>query len=215
MTEIYDPLWTDTNDTPHAGDDEFNSGNSLASFTTVTTGGTAVWQNGPGFMSCKATNTPVDALTALLKPITVSSGGYIETALRMMMPVPGNTYLAGLLFADGTSSTSNCCVMGYGFGNSSGVSLWILAGTLNSFEANGGSHVNIAYELAPFNFLRAIWVSSNTFQAQASPDGVSWDTIGLPNQSKTMTPTHMGIWCSDFGNSTSLLATFEYLRCSG
>lgn len=60
-------------------------------------------------------------------------------------------------------------------------------------------------------FIRLVKLASNTWRADASPDGTSW-LKGTATASLTFTPTMVGLYCSSWGTSTKGVVTFECLR---
>lgn len=191
-------------------DDEFDDA-SLTGWTAATISGTATWTEDKDVLSVLFGNQTAADLAAQLKVIgALSTGDYIEVALRMMSSAEGFT-LAGLLFSDGTAGTSNAvyfCIQSNNF--------WFLhTGTLTNIATTVWIDNSTTSRVLPWAFLRLHYVSANTWRAEASPDGVSWTSFGNADNSFTMTPTHMGMAVTSWGGATvSRIASFEYFRTS-
>jgi len=207
----------DTVQGAHSGNDEF-TGNALdTAWTQVTPSGTLTVAQGNGRLGAWCTGVAGSNAIAYVKPITISQGGYIETAVTLTgYPTSGNNpFLAGLVLTDGTSTSSNHVFLG---GYTPGQGIFFCGGALNAFNGTPGGLSSEHPFLGSVGryFLRLIWLSANTFRCNISLGGDIWHTTGIADVSKTMTPTQMGFAFSDFGaGSPGGLASFEYLRCSG
>jgi hypothetical protein len=195
---------------PHSGDDEFRADSLDSAWTSVVSGGTSVTLSvGGDVLSVVYANSNAVAGAVLLKPITISSGGYIETALRT---IGTGSLICGLCFTSGTASGSTLVA------SSIDPSL-----TTNNFALRTGAINNVSGAAGvgslklganPWIHLRTTWVSANTWRTEFSPDGVSWSAFGIADQSSTLTPTHMGFFYWTNGSGTNI-ASFDYFRCSG
>lgn len=214
-TNIKDVAWTSIN-AGHTGDDEFRTGNSVATFAATNASGAATWTDGGDVISVLASGQSSDSWSVLLKNITIASGGFIETAVRVATPSAAG--FAGICLTDGTAAGSNavfCCV-----NQGSGAPNLFMArhGTIGA-ASTAVTAANRMY--GPWVHLRLTWAGTNSFTVSMSIDGVSWSQFGIANFAKTMTPTKMGLGVTSHGDGAStngnadVLATFDYIRCSG
>lgn len=193
----------------HAGNDPFNDG-TLDTSTVITGGGSATWAEGGDVLSVLFSGQGGGQAVARVKPITISVGGYIETAIRLL--AASNYAFLGLCFTDGTLTSSNIVTAWTGT-QGQVMQMWpTIGGTVAGVSGPGASSRGA---ILPVIYQRLMWVSANTWRTYWSPDGVTWDTFGMADYSKTMTPTQMGFWVSAWGQSGNDIASFEYLKCSG
>lgn len=201
-------------------DDDFFASDSSGDYTTQTVSGTASWSIGRGLLSAYADNQTASDASAYLKSITSASAPMtIET--RMTWTHPEDDFpRCGIMFTDGTATTSNCvinCMQGSDV-DLEGKTFKVSAGTLTDIQADvsvdyfGGSTNNFHLSDQGVWYMRLIWKSSNTWQASFSLDGVQWFNDGMANQSKTMTPTHIGFLLTTSGMNQTYFAKFDYLR---
>lgn len=198
-------------ETAHVDDDFFGQ-DSSGDYTEQTVSGTATWSIGRGVQSCVFLNQSSLDVAASLKSITSASAPMtIETAIRFPAVAEDNPG-AGLLFTDGTATSSNLVFAHMGnaatFG-SGGIKL--RTGTLTSYATTSDNlHDDIV--ATGLVYLRVIWISANTWQASWSMDGNAWINRGIANRSKTMTPTHIGLAVTAETETLDNMVTYEYLR---
>ena len=206
-------------ETAHTDDDMFGS-DSSADYTTQTVSGTATWTIGRGVLSVKADDQTLGDVSAFLKSITsASSPMTVETSVQIFAPeVSASEFaMAGILFTDGTATTSNSAAFALELnGSSSAGQLFERRGTLTDFQADGSTGLTggLFVGSTPFSraYLRLIWSAANTFEVAVSGDGVTWTDRGATTFSQTMTPTHFGFWVSTQGGNDEFLASFDYFR---
>jgi hypothetical protein len=154
-----------------------------------------VWTEEADVLSCLFGNQTASDLAIVSKPIgALTTGDYIETAVRALMPA-ANFTIVGLFFSDGITGASNVVLVDTQSNNLYTFQHGTLTNVSTAFAVDAG----VTSRTMGLMYLRLTWVSANTFRAEFSPDGVSWAGMGFADGSKTMTPTHMG---------------FEYFRTS-
>ena len=147
----------------------------------------------------------------LLKPLdSLTSPLTIEACFRLYGTTSGGTTMMGIGFTDGVLAASNLM---FARTWSTNGAVGSMHGTLTSVDSaatvmgtRGGN--NISNHI----YFRVVWKSANTFTILVSPDGVSYDDWGLGDVSKTMTPTHFGIACLNWGAGDPSFGTYEYFR---
>ena len=196
----------------HTGNDEFNDASIDGSWTQLTIQGSVSFtEEGDSFSSVASGGNSVALSGALLKSIPISSGGYIQTALRLAGNDGNTSVQAGLLFTDGVTAGAN---MAWGL-----ISLPDTFAVSNQQLNDYGHWVTtfnkaVSHWIMPWLHLRFTWVSSNTFKLEASPDGISWSDFSSGNQTVSITPTYAGLgW--RVGGSDVIIASFDYCRFSG
>jgi hypothetical protein len=194
-------------ETPHAHDDFFKT---YTGYTEQTPTGSATWSTSRFGLSCVFEDQSGNDLAATLKPLTPSFPVTIESALSGAINVASNPGM-GILFADGTSSTSNAAV----FGGLSNYSLITAVGTLTSMGAGtpGQTYENRFLLQSPLTLIRLIWTTTNTFAWAISPDyGTSWTDWDGGTFSHTFTPTHIGFFATSWSGTVRYAASWPYLR---
>lgn len=199
-----------SDETAHTDDDFFDDDSK--GFTETTVSGTATWTEKYGRASVVFSGqTAGDAAVALYAMTPSSSPVTIETALTRI-GIDANYPSIGLCFTDGTTASDNIALVRIvNAVNTGAISIRNCAGTLTSYTTVNtivSSHTSMPF----MNLgLRFIWKSSNTFQIQFG-DLVSWSTLGFATLSKTMTPTHFGMFVSSQSYAEPSIAGFDYLR---
>jgi hypothetical protein len=206
----------------HADDDFFIS-DTTANYTTQTVSGTATWtlDANHNLLSAKFNNQSSGDAAAYLKALTsVSAPITIETAVRLLpdglMATNGTEFaMAGIIFTDGTATTSNSVSVEFTVG--SGPQVAIREGTLTNMA--GGSAQTVKGNLFRLQkvfdriYLRLVWVNATTVTANVSIDGVTWTDFGSADHTITsFTPTHAGFWVSTYAGNDEAYASFDYFR---
>jgi len=209
-------FWIGTTSAPdfYWDDDDLST-----SFTAVTVSGSATWTEAQNLVSVLANGQSTGDLAAQLYAHTFSVGHEFVLPVKSTLvadPVSGNTLYAGLVFTDGTASSSNV-VMGH-------VQVTPTAAGTSSYPLLVGRHGTMtAITTAPWVsdssmtwntdalFIKLIYQASNTFRLQFSPDGITYSAFGEADISLAMTPTHVGLAVS-FANASDAIATFGPLR---
>lgn len=203
----------------HVLDDEFDDASLDSSWIRVDNSGDAAnvtWTESSDVLSMK--NLGADAAAryhALLKPLNgVSFPVTIEGAMRHFSNYATNYFMLGVGFSDGTTYGAGKQVQTRSYTYSSIATALRISATTNT---NFNTEISASWEFGDFQtmggpwFWRIIWSAANTFQCWFSPDGVSWIQFAT-NISYTMTPTHVGIFTSNWGGAGNKIGTIEYFR---
>lgn len=157
----------------------------------------------------------VKSIDTLTPPVTLTC------AMRgMVSNADANNYFGGLVFTDSATD---------GSGTQLGLVFFLNTGSLNGFVSlreytNWGSFstqqfgdaMNVFF--TPWVHLRLDWVSSDTWRAwwspNPSPDTINDDEwIGRSGDwSRTLTPTHMGLWTNHDNATHESVFSFDYFR---
>lgn len=196
--------------TPTGDDDEFND----SSFT----GWTLVEDASPNIVIteahdiCSIAHPGGDAsaeLHALMKARTVNTNDWIEC--YMIGAGRGANYaIGGVLMADGAT---------YGAGTQV---LWALSSNTNgdyqlrshtNYSVTGTNTSHTSFAAAPDCgvIMRLMYLGSNSWRGYVSADGISYIKV-TGDLSRTMTPTHMGFFCSTWGSAGPYNFAFRYIR---
>lgn len=196
------------------GLDDFFTSDTVSNYTAVTPTVSASWSvDGGRLAGLMNTNASQDACCLLISTGGLTAPVTIESVCARV--VSGDNYAAhGICFTDGTSTTSNFIGTRALSGSTQG-QLGLTSGTItvcDSASAQVASDFR-SYGSPGLTYHRLIWKSANTFTAQFSADGYHWaDIAAMGNQSKTMTPTHIGFWGSRWGVAKNGLFLFDYIR---
>ena len=196
-------------ETGHA-DDDFFTADSTGDYTDADVTGTSTWVVGRDLLSVLFNSQTSGDLSVFYKAFgSASAPMTIETRLKFLTSDLNNP-AAGILFTDGSSSTSN----NYGVGTfgTSGVHAMRIGKWSGTLTAGGLTTVQEIFGTDSPIYLRAIWVSSNSFAWSMSPDGVSWTDFAQSNDAKTMTPTGLAFFVSTNGTTGPFVASFDYVR---
>jgi hypothetical protein len=215
VADDFEHRWVDAiTDRPYgAYDDEFMDNTTDTVWEEVTPSGTAVWTEYGGLMSCRFGSQDSNDCAGLIRTIGAWAPPiYIHTAVRTMS-MNTNYHMAGLLFSDGNTTSSNVVwVMPYTDSTNYYETLSLRSGTFANIST---SAYTVSARTGGHGWMhqRLDWVNSNTWKAWYSPDGISWHSAGQVNQSITMTPTHFGVGVSSWGDtSVARIASFEFVR---
>lgn len=210
---IYHPLGTEI------FADEFDDASIQADWVRVDPTGNSghiVWTEANGLMTAlhNGTTETGPAGHYLMRPLPsgVSPPVVIETRQRGMVPLNYSYNMTGLAFTDGTTwgAGSQVVYMPYMHGTSNGGAAQSIR-LFTSFTTQSLSY-NDAIELsqwAPY-YARIIWVAANSWRYEISVDGIAWKAC--PNQSFTLTPTHMGLYISNWSNAITISSAWDYFR---
>lgn len=200
-------------DTSTAYDDEFE-GESTASWSAITPTGNADWTEQYGVLSvlfdsqvandCAANVTSLNGLSYPL---------YAVTASRIAGP-HDDFLMFGPLFCDGTTSTANVTwnMTHYDDTNPGRLYHSHRSGTITNVSTAHYSSQGVVW--GGWIWQRIDWITTNSFRAWLSPDGISWVSLGQTAQAPTLTPTHYGLGVSSWDTTTSTkrAASFEFFR---
>jgi len=193
----------------HADDQEFDG--SIGG-TAVTPTGTVTWTQSRSRLSVIYEDVnPADMACRLYSLTSPSAGLVVETCFSRMHDDVSNP-MVGIILTDGTSTGSNAQALScYWTAGGIHYTLREYAGTITNMVAGlQASLITFGEKI----YMRLEWVSSNTFAVYVSPDGISWSKMGIADNSLTLTPTHMGVFVSNWDSTSSgeAMASFEYLR---
>jgi hypothetical protein len=198
-------------------DNYYWDGNDLAGFTEVDVTGNTTWTESQNLVSV-VVNTVTDLDTdCVLVAKTFSTGDTWQVPLLGALVHTAGSVVAwaGLIFTDGTATTSNAVAGHLQIVDASGAPTTILVGrhgTLtNMATAPWVSDDFIASPHLFLGYIRLQYQAANTFRLWFSPDGVSFTTMGEADISKTMTPTHVGLFVKN-SESDDAVFTFGPLR---
>jgi hypothetical protein len=191
-------------------DDEFDDDTIDAAWTSLTVTGSATWTEQDDVLSVVFDDQTAGDAAAQIKSINGTPAAAIEISTAVRAFTSANHGIVGMFFSDGTTATSNLVQFRT---NVSDGSTSMYGGTFTDLQNTLLSTftVDASSLLSPI-YMRLTWVSSNTWRMEVSPDGVSWTAFALADQSRTLTPTHYGLYVSSYGGTVPKIATFEYFR---
>lgn len=163
----------------------------------------------PGGDAAQEFHGIMQSVGSLTPPVTV------ETAMRWI-GANQNYVMAGVGFSSGvTHGTDDVLMAGISQPASTAIPNWFHRrfDGFNSFISGDDQfYSGMLPSVMPWVHVRHTWVSSNTFRAEFSPDGISWINPAGADHSVTLTPTHMGMVLSTYGGSLPKVFTYEYFR---
>lgn len=201
--------------------DIYWDGNDLASFTTQTVTGSATWAENGGAVQVLATNQTADDVSAELIAQTISIGDSWVVAVNTMFIQNDSTNAAsgsrflGILMTDGTATTSNA-VCGHIQIDNAATQLGLLVGRTGTL-----TNVNTAAPWVSNNqitgmggwlFVKLKYSAANTFQLSFGPSPYQLSAMGEADISKTMTPSHVGIFVSNTSANGIALGMFGPMK---
>jgi len=190
---------------PHLGTHEGSTDDivwdgDLAGMTTQTVSGTATWTEARGRVSVVVNGQTADDSASVLSAFTFGTGDewVVPVYGAMSMAATSGNLSAGIVFSDGTATSSNAVFGHIQLAQTASVTVTELGvgrhGTLTDHST--APWVSDGY-LAPAAgnpvFIKLKYSASNTFQLSFSPDGITYSAFGESDISKTMTPTHVGV----------------------
>jgi hypothetical protein len=190
----------------HAYDDEFDDGTFAPEWVETTVSGTATWTETRHRANVAFANQTVKDAVSLLKPLDSLSFPLTIETTTMGLNYTGTNTEMGLMFTDGTASGSNT-IHALTYAGLYGI--W--SGTLTTLIATNHGQDSVRMADIGMIYLRHIWSAADSYKSQISRDGFVWLDHSANTVSKTLTPTHFGIWVSSDGNSART-AVFEYFR---
>lgn len=147
----------------------------------------------------------------LLYAHTFSTGDKFVVPVRYMPDdLPGTNLTAcGLVFADGTASSSNCVTAFiHTAGGATGRKLGVFSGTLGAVFTNEHLLFDGNSAVPGPVYCALEYVASNTFQGHFGPGWEATIDFGAADESYTMTPTHVGVWWTK--NNTAGIASAQF-----
>ena len=197
-------------ETAHAYDDFFDDDDDTP-WTDIQISGTLVSTEKYGLMSLKSSGDTASDLNGVLKPLdSLTSPLTIETAVKYQGSVGTGAGEIGIGFTDGTTGASGLAACR---GWAAAALMGFIGGTLTNFDSTWTNYMTRGEAgQTGLQYMRCIWKSANTFRIMISPDGVSWDDIAAADLTRTLTPTHFGVFCSNYGQADAAIASYEYFR---
>ena len=216
LTSLLTPAWHRTlyarSGTPHTDDDEFDDGS--LSGTAVTPTGTVTWAEGGGLLSALFEDVQPSDMASRLWAMTPSTSPVtIETASRLLGSNQTSVFpMSGLVITDGTTTTSNAVAFFRYYESTKQTHVYeARSGTLTAMSTI--EYTGLLYNQASPSYLRLIWSAANTFKVQFSLNGVQWMDDNVGSFAHTITPTHYGVFVSNWATATQeSMADFEYFR---
>lgn len=180
--------------------------NNIADFTTVTITGTQTIIEKDGFLAVEYSGQEGLDRNGVLKSHSFSVGDKFAVRIRFL-GAAGQYTLQGLAFTDGTAGSSNMMEVVVYTSNLDNAAVAAHHGTLTNVSTSAWG--NALKAQVPWNdgvYLRLTYSASDSFLAEASPDGINWTSFGNAATSKAMTPTHVGlVWGKEGGSVESLV----------
>ncbi len=218
LTSVLGRTWQDPalpNGT--VGDIEWD-GTDVAAMTEVTVSGSQTIIESNGLLSVSFTGQSLNDVNCLLSAQTIAIGDEWAVPVRTFTHAPaggsGVALMAGVILTDGVTSGSNCVFVHLHTGKGDTAHSLVIGrqGTLTA--ASGATRVTeeILAHSFPWLWCKIIYNAANSWAIAASPDGLSYTTMGFATFAKTMTPTHVGIGWNNQISSGDAIATFGPLR---
>ncbi len=190
----------------HADDQEFNG---ALDGTEVHVTGTRTWKQDLGALAVRFDNVAAQDVVARVWALTPSSPPVtIDTVLNTTLR-DENFHQAGILFSNGTASSSNLVLAGI----HENAAVIINRGTFTTIENTELASAGMPLWSPTPIYFRLVWTAANTWQMLVSPDGLLFTDFATGDQSFTMSPTHIGVYATNWNASgTPAVASWEYLR---
>lgn len=199
--------------------DEFNDDSLDAAWVRVDGTGAAsanlTWTEGADVLSANnAGGDSTDKFHALLRPLSgvggsLAAGDGFVACVDLMAPSANYSFI-GVGFSDGTTFGAGNQVWADIGQTSTTTNLRVTSWTNFGTAGTNAGSIGTGFVLRKI-FVRIALISTNTWRADYSVDGVSW-IKGTATLSKTMTATHVGFFSSSYGTSTKHIASYEFLR---
>ncbi len=118
--------------------------------------------------------------------------------------------MVGLMFADGTTASSNAFAIGI-YTGAGGFTLAKFVGTLTNMTVTN-IITDLAHHVASLMRLRLVWTASNTWAWAISSAAGPFTDFSSSTISATLTPTHFGPFVSSWSQAFQSVASFQYVR---
>lgn len=174
----------------------------IGDFTTLTITGNEAVTEGAGRLSVTFNDQSANDLNCVLKAHTFAVGDSFVVPISMFGSVE-NYSIAGLVFADGTTSAANAVATCLERPEDPDT-LFVRTGTLTAMTTLGTAATFAwADDLVhgPL-YLRLTYQAANTWRPAWSIDGFSWLSLNESDVTFTLTPTHFGVCWSAWGATT-------------
>ncbi len=194
-------------------DDDFFGDATKTGWTESVVTGNATWTELRGVMSLEADSGATGDAASSLKAITaVGPPLTIESAVRMF-DINADFHTMGICFTDGTTSSSNVVQARLASRANGTDQMQSYTGTLTDTDNTSRVLTTMNGVRSGLLYMRLVWTASNTWAVNFSQDSVSWSDLALAPFSFTMTPTHFGMFATNFASTTiPLIASWEYFR---
>ena len=181
------------------------AGPDPATATAVTPTGSAVWTKSGSVLSVRFAAQVANDVACLLIP----TEGATQIVVRARWIGQGNFIMHGPLFADGTTDAANAVWL---MNNGNTNATHFRSGTITNLASSAATGGQFQGILSGPVYYRLTLVSANTWRMEASPDGVSWSNLNTADTAMTLTPTHMGVGVSSWGNTATNFraASFDF-----
>lgn len=206
--------------TADADDDEFSDASIAAAWTQLNNGGTVTWSEANGALHCVFHSLAENKCAQIIKSVSLSDGESIETCTSIRQEgSSSHTVQAvwGIIFtdrADGDASQKTCIFGLIKPANS--VSARLIGSWTGTYNAMRNTGVQ-GYEEYDYRHTRmkVTRVSSTQYDVYFSTDaGGTWAKNDYcSNRNPGFTPTHIGLFVSNFSSATlDTQVHFDYFR---
>lgn len=151
------------------------------------------------------------AIHAILRPMTAMAvNDAFVTAFTLYGHPTASYVMGGLVLANGTTYGAGKQLVNLNYTGAGSD----LASDIRSFQNFNSELGNGAATVMPgagiLNYTRLVKTGATTYRVDYSPNGVAW-VLGT-NYTWAETPTHVGLYCSNWGQARGGVAAFEFLR---
>ena len=203
--------------------DEFNDASLDAAWVRVdganAPAANVTWAEGGDTLSAKQTAVDTgNAFHALLRPLSgmggaLAIGDGISTSLRIFGKRGESFCISGLVLADGDTYGSGTQVLTESYYDASSAANYNNStGGYTNFTASGAGTGGGVFQMTIGGptFQRLVYLGSNQWRGDRSPDGVQW--INGTVLTLAFTPTYAGLYTRKPGTGNPHITTFEFLR---
>lgn len=180
---------------------------NLGDFTAVSPGGTQTIVEGDGRLSVRFSGQAATTFNARVKAYSFTIGDSFAVPVRLLAP-SADFNMAGIVFSDGAGTTDDMVALIVEVDSSGGLQVLIRSGAFDTISSFGTIAVVAPEAPLPELWIRMTYQAANTWRLAFSPDGYSWTTLGLADETATLTPTHFGLCWSVYGGSHEGLISF-------
>lgn len=202
-------------ETPHAYDDEFE-GAVGGSWVDYDHGSLMTYAAAPGKGVRMVFSQGATAWAGLLRSVSIAGDFSVMTRIRVSFGTSINTKLVGLIFAEGTASTSNFYTWMIVFPAITTVA----AAQIHEYSAYGTfvaaplAH-NVSHASLHLDFWLRVRRISGTYYCDISPDGKSWLQIGSNAFTNLSALNYIGIGGAvNNASGGTMYVTYDFFRVS-
>lgn len=174
--------------------------------------GNVTWTEAGDVLSAKNAGGDTGAtLHALMRPVGTApvTGDAFVTAVDLFAAVGVTVPVSGLVLTDGVTFGSGNQVAALNYFDA-GSNLTVHVHKFTGYNTEVASTGNLLVRPGTV-YLRLVKLASNTWRADASPNGIDW-ILGAATTTLAFTPTHVGLLSSSWGTATKSVASYEFLR---